>query len=147
VLADAINRAKSIEGEKIGEALAATDMPGEQTIMPWKRVKFDEMGQNNDADPVLLQYIGGKFVTNLPAAGRGRRSHLADEVMSGAVTAVGWAKPPGRAERAPDDRLRVPTIQDRDRIGGGHGAKGAFAHPTICLDALRMTTLQTGQTR
>jgi len=24
----------------------ATDMPGEQTIMPWKRVKFDEMGQN-----------------------------------------------------------------------------------------------------
>jgi len=31
--------------------------------MPWKRVKFDDMGQNNDADPVLLQYIGGKFVT------------------------------------------------------------------------------------
>jgi branched-chain amino acid transport system substrate-binding protein len=66
VLADAINRAKSIEGEKIREALAATDMPGEQTIMPWKRVKFDDMGQNNDADPVLLQYVGGKFVTIFP---------------------------------------------------------------------------------
>jgi branched-chain amino acid transport system substrate-binding protein len=66
VLADAINRAKSVEGEKIREALAATDMPGEQTIMPWKRVKFDEMGQNNDADPVLLQYVGGKFVTIFP---------------------------------------------------------------------------------
>ena len=66
VLADAINRAKSTDGEKIREALAATDMPGEQTIMPWKRVKFDEMGQNNDADPVLLQYIGGKFVTIFP---------------------------------------------------------------------------------
>ncbi|MGV7219086.1 ABC transporter substrate-binding protein [Bradyrhizobium sp. UFLA05-112] len=67
VMADAINRAKSTDGEKIRDALAATDMPGEQTIMPWKRVKFDEMGQNNDADPVLLQYVGGKFVTISPA--------------------------------------------------------------------------------
>ena len=66
VMADAINRAKSTDGEKIREALVATDIPGEQTIMPWKRVKFDEMGQNNDADPVLLQYIGGKFVTIFP---------------------------------------------------------------------------------
>jgi branched-chain amino acid transport system substrate-binding protein len=66
VLADAINRAKSVDGEKIRDALAATDMPGEQTIMPWKRVKFDESGQNNDADPVLLQYVGDKFVTIFP---------------------------------------------------------------------------------
>src|SRR6478752_270389 len=67
VLADAINRAKSTDGEKIRAALAATEIPGEQTIMPWKRVKFDDMGQNNDADPVLLQYVGGKFVTISPA--------------------------------------------------------------------------------
>ena len=66
VIADAINRAKSTDGEKIRDAMAATDIPGEQTIMPWKRVKFDDMGQNNDADPVLLQYIGGKFVTIFP---------------------------------------------------------------------------------
>jgi branched-chain amino acid transport system substrate-binding protein len=66
VMADAINRAKSTDGEKIRDALAATEMPGEQTIMPWKRVKFDEMGQNNDADPVLLQYVGGKLVTIFP---------------------------------------------------------------------------------
>ena len=66
VMAEAINRAKSTDGEKIREALVATDIPGEQTIMPWKRVKFDELGQNNDADPVLLQYIGGKFVTIFP---------------------------------------------------------------------------------
>jgi branched-chain amino acid transport system substrate-binding protein len=66
VLAEAVNRAKSIDGDKIREALVATDIPGEQTIMPWKRVKFDEMGQNNDADPVLLQYVGGKFVTIFP---------------------------------------------------------------------------------
>jgi len=66
VLADAINRAKSTDGTKIRDALAATDIPGDQTIMPWKRIKFDETGQNNDADPVLLQYIGGKFVTIFP---------------------------------------------------------------------------------
>ena len=66
VMAHAINRAKSTDGEKIRDALVATDMPGEQTVMPWKRVKFDESGQNNDADPVLLQYVGGKFVTIFP---------------------------------------------------------------------------------
>jgi branched-chain amino acid transport system substrate-binding protein len=66
VMADAINRAKSTDGDKIREALVATDIPGETTIMPWKRIKFDEMGQNNDADPVLLQYVGGKFVTIFP---------------------------------------------------------------------------------
>jgi branched-chain amino acid transport system substrate-binding protein len=66
VLADAISRAKSTEGPKIRDALAATDISGEQTIMPWRRIKFDESGQNNDADPVLLQYVGGKFVTIFP---------------------------------------------------------------------------------
>ncbi|MCC8938676.1 ABC transporter substrate-binding protein [Bradyrhizobium sp. Arg68] len=66
VMADAINRAKSTDGEKIREALVATDMPGDQTIMPWKRVKFDEMGQNNFADPVLLQYAAKNFVTIFP---------------------------------------------------------------------------------
>ncbi|MBB1090597.1 ABC transporter substrate-binding protein [Rhodopseudomonas palustris] len=66
VMADAINRAKSTDGDKIREALVATDMPGDKTIMPWKQVKFDAEGQNTFADPVLLQYVGGKFVTIFP---------------------------------------------------------------------------------
>jgi branched-chain amino acid transport system substrate-binding protein len=66
VLADGIDRAKSTDGERIRQALAATNLPGERTIMPWKQVKFDETGQNNDADPVLLQYIKGRFVTIFP---------------------------------------------------------------------------------
>ena len=66
VLAEAIDRAKSADGERIREALVATDIPGDKTIMPWKRVKFDAMGQNNDCDPVLLQYLKGKFVTIFP---------------------------------------------------------------------------------
>ncbi|MDB5589532.1 MAG: amino acid transporter substrate-binding protein [Enterovirga sp.] len=66
VLAEAIDRAKSTDGGRIRDALAQTDIPGERTIMPWKRVKFDENGQNNDADPVLLQYKDQKFVTVYP---------------------------------------------------------------------------------
>jgi branched-chain amino acid transport system substrate-binding protein len=69
ILADAIERAKSIEGDKIREALSATNIPGEQTIMPWQAVKFGPDGQNDIADPVLLQYVGeGKFKTVFPEA-------------------------------------------------------------------------------
>jgi branched-chain amino acid transport system substrate-binding protein len=66
IIADAIDRAKSTDGEKIRDALAATSTPGDQTIMPWKRITFSPEGQNEDADPVLLQYLGGKFVTVYP---------------------------------------------------------------------------------
>ena len=66
VAADAINRAKSIEGKTIRDALAATDIPGERTIMPWSRVKFDSTGQNQDATPILNQYISGVFKTIYP---------------------------------------------------------------------------------
>ena len=67
VLAEAIDRAKAADGTKIRDALAATDIPGEMTIMPWTRVKFDETGQNQHADAVLLQWTGEKFVTIYPA--------------------------------------------------------------------------------
>ena len=66
VLAEAIDRAKSADGEKIRDALAATDIPGDKTIMPWQKIKFDETGQNTFADPVLLQWTGEKFVTIFP---------------------------------------------------------------------------------
>ncbi|CAN5179939.1 ABC transporter substrate-binding protein [soil metagenome] len=66
VLADAIDRAKSTDGKKIRDALVATDIPGDKTIMPWKRVKFDETGQNTFASPVLIQFKGGKFSTVFP---------------------------------------------------------------------------------
>jgi branched-chain amino acid transport system substrate-binding protein len=68
VMADAIDRAKSTDGDKIRDALAATNTPGDQTIMPWKDIKFTAEGQNDDADPVLLQYVGAKFTTIYPEA-------------------------------------------------------------------------------
>lgn len=67
ILANAIERAKSVEGTRIREALAATNIPGIQTIMPWTHVQFDQDGQNIGADPILIQYINKRFVTIFPA--------------------------------------------------------------------------------
>jgi branched-chain amino acid transport system substrate-binding protein len=66
VLADAIDRAGDTTPEKIRAALQATDMPGEKTIMPWKRIRFDETGQNLDATPILVQIKDGKWHTIWP---------------------------------------------------------------------------------
>jgi branched-chain amino acid transport system substrate-binding protein len=61
VLADAINRAGSTEPEAIRKALAATDIPGSQLIMPWAGVRFDEKGQNKEAIGLMVQIQQGKF--------------------------------------------------------------------------------------
>jgi branched-chain amino acid transport system substrate-binding protein len=61
VLADAINRAGSTDPEKVRQALAATDIPGDQTIMPWQGIRFDTTGQNIAATPVIQQIRDGKY--------------------------------------------------------------------------------------
>ncbi len=66
VLADAIDRAGSAKPEDIRQALIKTDMPGDQTIMPWKGVKFDSTGQNTEATPVIQQLGGGIYHTVYP---------------------------------------------------------------------------------
>jgi len=67
VLADAINRAGSAKPDDIRKALMATNVPGDQTIMPWKGIRFDETGQNQDATPVIQQVVNGVFRTVYPA--------------------------------------------------------------------------------
>ena len=76
--------------------------------MPWKRIKFDDMGQNNDADPVLLQYVGGKFVTISPPQAAVAEAHevwpMNDKgnvrrgAGAGAMTI--WPRPLSRVSRA-----------------------------------------------
>ena len=68
VLADAINRAGSSKPDEIRRALMATNVPGDQTIMPWRGVRFDETGQNVEATPVIQQVVNGAFRTVYPAA-------------------------------------------------------------------------------
>jgi len=66
-LADAINRSETGKPDDIRKALMATDISGDQTIMPWKGVKFDATGQNTEATPVIQQVVNGGFVTVYPA--------------------------------------------------------------------------------
>jgi branched-chain amino acid transport system substrate-binding protein len=65
-LLDAINRAGSTDPEAIRKALVATNIPGDQLIMTWENVKFDETGQNTGVKGIILQMQGGKYHTVFP---------------------------------------------------------------------------------
>ncbi len=65
-LAQAINAAGSTAPEAIRKALAATNIDGKQTIMPWKGIKFDATGQNINGNGILVQIIDGKYNTVWP---------------------------------------------------------------------------------
>jgi branched-chain amino acid transport system substrate-binding protein len=65
-LLDAINRAGSTDPEAIRKALVATDIAGDQLIMTWDRVKFDQTGQNTGVKGIILQMQGGKYHTVYP---------------------------------------------------------------------------------
>ncbi len=66
VLGDALNRAKSTNNMALREALRATDIKGDQTIMPWAGVKFDDTGQNVKSNPVILQQQNGEWRAVFP---------------------------------------------------------------------------------
>ncbi len=65
-LLDALNRAGSTDPEKIRAALAATDIPPEQLIVPYRGVKFDATGQNTLVRPILMQVQKGNYCTIYP---------------------------------------------------------------------------------
>ena len=65
-LVDAINRAGSTDPEAIRKALVATDIPGDQLIMTWDGIKFDETGQNTHVKAIIVQLQGGKYYTVWP---------------------------------------------------------------------------------
>jgi branched-chain amino acid transport system substrate-binding protein len=65
-LLDAINRAGSTDPEAVRKALVATSIPGDQLIMTWDGIKFDETGQNTLVKGIILQLQGGKYHTVYP---------------------------------------------------------------------------------
>ncbi|RTL72411.1 MAG: Leu/Ile/Val-binding protein [Hyphomicrobiales bacterium] len=65
-LLDAFNRAGSTDPEKVRAALAATDIPPDQLIVPYKGVKFDAKGQNTLVRPILMQVQKGAYCTVYP---------------------------------------------------------------------------------
>ena len=65
-LLEAFNRAGSTDPEKLRTALAATDIPADQLIVPYKGVKFDANGQNTMVRAILMQVQKGKYCTIYP---------------------------------------------------------------------------------
>ena len=73
VIADALDRAGSVEPEAIRQALRETDIVNDedfQLILPWEGVKFDEKGQNIYATGIVTQFIDGQYQTVWPEANK-----------------------------------------------------------------------------
>lgn len=66
VIADAINRARSLDPVKIQDALKQTNIPASQIIMPWEGIQFDARGQNTKGRGIMVQIQGGEYVTVWP---------------------------------------------------------------------------------
>jgi branched-chain amino acid transport system substrate-binding protein len=60
-LADAINRAGSIDPDKIRDALTKTDLKPDQLMMGYQGIKYDETGQNILASTYLIQLRGKSY--------------------------------------------------------------------------------------
>lgn len=68
VLADALERAGTLDKKQLRAALAATDMPkGPHMILPAERIRFDADGQNEFATLFMAQIQGGELVPVWPA--------------------------------------------------------------------------------
>ena len=65
-LADALNRARSTDPEKLREAIASTDTDGKNLIVPWDGIKFDEKHQNVKGKTVILQILNQEYFTVWP---------------------------------------------------------------------------------
>ncbi|HQJ25258.1 MAG TPA: ABC transporter substrate-binding protein, partial [Bacillota bacterium] len=67
VMADAINRAGSLDPEAIKKALLETNLPGKDLIVPWEGVKFDQKThQNMYGKTIITQFSNGSYKTVWP---------------------------------------------------------------------------------
>lgn len=65
-LLDAIDRAGSLDPEKIREALVKTDIPASQLIVPFGGIKFGADGQNEKVQALIQQVQKGRYCTIYP---------------------------------------------------------------------------------
>jgi len=66
VLADAVNRAGSVDPQRVRTALLNMDVPGRELITPWSGIRFDTARQNAAAAGVVEQRINGQFRVVFP---------------------------------------------------------------------------------
>ncbi|MEM0384080.1 MAG: ABC transporter substrate-binding protein [Candidatus Caldarchaeum sp.] len=70
VAIDSLERAGSVEPEKLRQAIADTNLPAEKMVLPWQGVKFDSTGQNVYAVDPMSQIINGEFRIVWPKSSR-----------------------------------------------------------------------------
>lgn len=67
VLKEAIEKAKSVDHDKINDALHGIQIgPGPHLVMPYSKIEFDASGQNPNASELIMQVRDGQLVTVWP---------------------------------------------------------------------------------
>jgi branched-chain amino acid transport system substrate-binding protein len=66
-VAQAVNNAGSLDEQRVRSAMLSLNVPGEQTIMPWAGIQFDETHQNTLAQPLIEQYHQQAFSVVYPS--------------------------------------------------------------------------------
>lgn len=61
VLANAIDLGGGTSPTQVLQGLLRTDIPGPDTIMPWRGIRFDQNGQNMYASGVMVQILDGQY--------------------------------------------------------------------------------------
>jgi branched-chain amino acid transport system substrate-binding protein len=75
-VAQAVNNAGTLDSQQVRSALLSLNIPGEQTIMPWAGIQFDETHQNTLAQALIEQYHNRAFAIVYPsdAAAKGAKA-------------------------------------------------------------------------
>jgi branched-chain amino acid transport system substrate-binding protein len=66
-VAQAVNNAGTLDNQRVRSALLSLNIPGEQTIMPWAGIQFDETHQNTLAQTLIEQYHNRAFSIVYPS--------------------------------------------------------------------------------
>jgi branched-chain amino acid transport system substrate-binding protein len=66
-VAQAVNNAGTLDEQRVRSALLSLDIPGEQMIMPWAGIQFDETHQNTLSQALVEQYHNRAFSIVYPS--------------------------------------------------------------------------------
>jgi len=66
VIADVLERAKSLNPEDLRTAFVETNLPNDKLIVPWPSVSFNENGQNENAIALMAQVRDGAYTIVWP---------------------------------------------------------------------------------
>lgn len=81
--AQAVNAAGTTQPQRVRSALLSLNVPGDQTVMPWAGIQFDETHQNVLAQSLVEQFINRSFKIVYPEdASSGKLVWPADKVGS-----------------------------------------------------------------